>query len=60
MDIIIGVPTEGDPNNAKGQFTIQAEPTNQFIDNWEQFVTIKGGEYFFLPSMTVLNYLTTI
>jgi Dyp-type peroxidase family len=60
IDIVIGVPAEGNPNNKHGQFTIQAEPTNQFIDNWERFVTIKGGEYFFLPSMTMLNYLTTI
>ena len=60
IDIIIGVPAQGDPNAKKGQFTIQAEPTNQFLDDWERFVTIKGGEYFFFPSLTALNYLSTI
>ncbi|MBL4703924.1 MAG: Dyp-type peroxidase [Flavobacteriales bacterium] len=60
VDIVIGVPIEHDPNNAQNQFTTQDDPVNKFNDNWEQFVTIKGGEYFFLPSMTVLNYLTTI
>ncbi len=60
IDIVIGVPPQGDPNSENGQFTIQAEPTNQFIDSWERFVTIKGGEYFFFPSMSVLNYLSTI
>ena len=60
IDVIIGVPPEGNPNNDKGQFTIQAEPVNQYIDNWKRFVTIKGGEYFFFPSLSVINYLTTI
>lgn len=60
IDVIIGVPPEGNPNNDKGQFTIQAEPVNQYIDNWKRFVAIKGGEYFFFPSLTVINYLTTI
>jgi len=60
IDVIIGVPPEGNPNNDKGQFTIQAEPVNQYIDNWKRFVTIRGGEYFFFPSLTVINYLTTI
>ena len=60
IDIIIGVPLEGNPNNEKGQFTIQAEPVNQYIDNWTHFVTIRGGEYFFFPSMSVIQYLTTL
>ncbi|MEM7369066.1 MAG: Dyp-type peroxidase [Bacteroidota bacterium] len=60
VDIVIGAPTEGDPRAKNWQFTIQAEPNNQFLDNWERFVTIRGGQYFFLPSMTVLNYLTSI
>lgn len=60
IDVIIGVPDEGNPNAAKSGFTIQAEPTNEFIDNWKRFVTIKGGEYFFFPSISVINYLTTL
>ena len=60
IDIIIGAPDEKNPFKEQSQFTIQAEPTNQFLDSWERFVTIKGGEYFFFPSMTAINYLTTI
>lgn len=60
VDIIIGAPAEYDPNGTKGQFTIQAKPTNQYLENWERFVTIKGGEYFFFPSISVLKYLTSI
>jgi len=60
VDVIIGVPAEGNPNNAKGQFTIQGQPTNEFVENWEPFVRIRGGQYFFFPSISVLNYLTTI
>lgn len=60
IDIIIGVPPEGNPNNEKGQFTIQAEPVNQYVDSWKRFVTIRGGDYFFFPSISVINYLTTI
>ncbi|MBL4604565.1 MAG: Dyp-type peroxidase [Flavobacteriaceae bacterium] len=60
IDVIIGVPPEGDPNNEKRQFTIQAEPVNKYIDDWKRFVTIRGGEYYFFPSISVINYLTTI
>ena len=62
IDLVIGVGAKDDPNRSKGQFTIQAEPANQFIDleDWKRFITVKGGQYFFFPSMTVLNYLTTI
>jgi hypothetical protein len=47
-------------SDLKGKFTIQAEPINQFVDSWERFVRIKSGEYFFFPSMSVLNYLATL
>ena len=60
MDIIIGVPAEGDPMAAKAGFTIQKEPVNEFIDDWRRFVSIKGGQYFFFPSMTMINYITTL
>lgn len=60
IDIIIGVPVEGNPNNAAGQFTTQDSPTNDFVNDWERFVTIKGGSYYFFPSISVINYLTTI
>lgn len=60
IDIVIGVPAEGNPNNASRQFTVQNTPVNDFVDIAEPFVTIKGGSYYFFPSISVLNYLTTI
>ncbi|MBX2828776.1 MAG: hypothetical protein KTR22_11470 [Flavobacteriaceae bacterium] len=60
IDVIIGVPDEKNPKANHSGFTIQAEPVNQFIDHWERFVTIRGGEYFFFPSISVINYLTTL
>jgi Dyp-type peroxidase family len=60
IDILIGVQPEGNPENKLGQFTIQNEPVNEFFDNWEQFVTIKGGAYYFFPSLSFIKYLTTL
>lgn len=60
VDVITGVPAEGNPNNIRRQFTIQKEPVNEYVDGLEQFVTIKGGAYYFLPSISTLNYLTTL
>ncbi|WP_107040369.1 Dyp-type peroxidase [Brumimicrobium mesophilum] len=60
IDVIIGVPPENDPNNKNVQFTVQAEPVNEYYDGWERFVTIKGGEYFFFPSISVINFLSTL
>ncbi len=58
-DPIIGtrqIPREGDVQN----FTIQDGPVNQTVENIEQFVIIRGGAYFFFPSIAALNYLTTL
>lgn len=60
IDVIIGVPAQDDPNQHTNQFTIQAEPVNQFVTELERFVTIKGGEYFFFPGLATINYLTTL
>ena len=67
IDMIIGAPLEQDPSNDKIEATIQALPTNKFVETnyseekgWERFVTIRGGQYFFMPSISVLNYLTTL
>lgn len=58
-DVAIGVPAKGDPGGA-GQFTVQAEPVNQFVDGLQPFITIRGGEYFFVPSLSALQYLSTL
>ena len=59
-DIIIGKMNKDNPNKINSQFTVQAEPVNKFYDGWEPFVNIKGGSYFFFPSISALNFLTTI
>lgn len=60
VDVIVGVPDENNPNNPTMQFTVQSEPVNKFYEGWKQFVTIRGGAYFFFPSISTLNFLTTI
>ncbi len=41
-------------------FTIQDEPVNRTIKGLERFVTVKGGAYFFFPSISALRYLASI
>jgi Dyp-type peroxidase family len=41
-------------------FTIPATPVNKYITNMKSFVTTRGGAYLFFPSITTINYLTTI
>ncbi len=60
VDVLIGVPAEGNPTNKERKFTLQSSPVNEFINVNERFVTIKGGGYFFFPSITALRYLSTI
>jgi Dyp-type peroxidase family len=58
-DPIIGV--REDPEKKLEQiFTIPQETTNCVITNLQSFVTVKGGAYFFFPSITVLKFLATI
>ena len=47
---------EAPPQN----FTIQSCPVNKTITGLERFVTIRGGAYFFFPSITAIRYLATI
>jgi Dyp-type peroxidase family len=60
-----GLDGEVDPlvgNLPKGDciFTVQANPLRERIHGLSRFVTVKGGAYFFLPSMRALNYLATL
>lgn len=41
-------------------FTIPAEPVRMCIHNLPDFVTIRGGSYFFLPSIRALEYLASL
>ena len=41
-------------------FTVQADPLRTRVHNLERFVTVKGGAYFFLPSIRALRYLANL
>ena len=58
-DPIISVrenPEHGQPQN----FTIQGCPVNKTITDLKRFVTIKGGGYFFFPSVTAVRYISSL
>ena len=38
-------------------FTVQSDPLRTRVHNLERFVTVRGGAYFFLPSISALRYL---
>ena len=38
-------------------FTVQARPTRERYEGLPKVVQVRGGEYFFLPSMRALNFL---
>lgn len=58
-DPIIGV-RECPASGVKQNFTIPQKTVNKVIPNLQSFVTVKGGGYFFFPSVTVLKFLSTI
>lgn len=58
-DPFIGVKENPEPGVVQ-QFTIPLETHNKYIDGLKSFVTVKGGAYFFFPSVTVVEYLSTI
>ena len=41
-------------------FTIPAEPVRSRVTNLPNFVTVRGGGYFFLPGIRALRYLATL
>lgn len=41
-------------------FTIQAEPVRERVPNIPEFVTVKGGAYFFMPGIRALQYLANL
>jgi Dyp-type peroxidase family len=59
--IFIGTPDEKDPvsgsNDGTGVFTIPKQPIRQRLQGLPQFVTNRGGEYFFLPGLRALQWL---
>jgi len=57
-------PLQGNSNNGDAardaMFTVQADPLRTRVHNLERFVTVKGGAYFFLPSIRALRYLASL
>jgi deferrochelatase/peroxidase EfeB len=57
---------DGNPGSGNGDaksdpiFTIQADPLRTRVHNLERFITVKGGAYFFLPSIRALRYLASL
>jgi len=58
-DPFIGVRENPEPGTVQ-QFTIPQETHNKYIDGLKSFVTVKGGAYFFFPSLTAVEYLSTL
>jgi len=58
-DPIIGV-RECPAAGIKQNFTIPQKTVNKVIPDLQSFVTVKGGAYFFFPSVAVLKFLATI
>ncbi|MEP0712363.1 hypothetical protein [Algoriphagus sp.] len=58
-DPILGVKENPDPEEEQN-FTIQDLPVNRTVKNMPRVITVKGGGYFFVPSINVLRYLATI
>jgi Dyp-type peroxidase family len=59
--LFIGTSDEKDPlvgpNDGTGIFTIPKQPIRQRLHGLPQFVTVRGGEYFFLPGLRALRWL---
>lgn len=58
-DPFIGV-RENPADGIEQQFTIPQKTANKYITGLKNFVTVKGGGYFFFPSLNVVEFLSTI
>ncbi len=50
----------GDDDASKSSFTLPAEPRNVTVKGFPQLIKTRGGAYVFFPSITGLNYLSTL
>jgi Dyp-type peroxidase family len=53
-------PLVGDLPRGDCIFTVQGQPLRTRVHSLSRFVTVKGGAYFFLPSIRALNYLASL
>jgi Dyp-type peroxidase family len=58
-DPVIGV-RENPGAGTEQNFTIPQPTVNKVITGLQSFVTVKGGAYFFFPSVSVIKFLSTI
>ena len=58
-DPFIGV-RENPAPGVEQNFTIPQPTVNKIITDLKSFVTVKGGGYFFFPSITAMKFLSTI
>jgi Dyp-type peroxidase family len=60
----IGAPIERDPligpNDGTGVFTIPKQPIRRRLQGLPRFVTLRGGEYFFIPGLRALRWLAEL
>ena len=57
-DPFVGV--KDNPHGQEQNFTIPTPTVNKTITGLQNFVTVKGGAYFFFPSISTLKFLGTI
>jgi Dyp-type peroxidase family len=55
VDPVVGTQPAGG-----GRFTVQAEPVRRLVQGLPDFVTVKGGGYFFLPGIRALRHLARL
>ncbi len=62
--IFIGAPSEADPltgqGDGTGSFTIPQRPVRRRLPGVPPFVTTRGGDYFFAPSLTAMRWLAAL
>ena len=59
-DPLIGVSDAEGHEKIQQNFTMQGCPVNKTVTDLQRFVNIKGGAYFFFPSLSAIKYLATI
>jgi hypothetical protein len=50
----------GDDDASDTSFTLPAEPTNLMVTGFARMINTRGGAYVFFPSISGLNYLSTL
>jgi Dyp-type peroxidase family len=53
-------PLIGDNDGATSELTIPGRPARQRLEGLPRFVDVRGGEYFFLPSVRALRFLASL